>query len=99
MGGTWQRCHVLFACCPTPRPSGRPGQDWTTSLTLCMQRELLFTGIGGKEWRKVSSLKQERILLLWKKTMKKLVLILLIQKTAMVLRNIKCNSTVCKNIF
>merc|ERR1712025_267445 len=97
--GTWQRCRVLSACCPTLLPSGRPGRDWTTSLTLCMQRELLFTGMWGKEWRKVSFLKQGRILLLLKKTMKKLVLILLIQRTEMLLRNIKCNSTVCKNIF
>ena len=40
----WLKSIGLFACCPTPQPSGRRGPGWTTSLTSCTQREPSFTG-------------------------------------------------------
>merc|ERR1712029_228611 len=49
------------ACSPTPLPLPRPGQDLTTSLILCMPRELLFIGTLERVWRKESSQRLERI--------------------------------------
>merc|ERR1711915_247514 len=51
----------LSACSQTPLPQLRPGLDLTTSLISCTLRELLFTGMWVRVWRKVNSLKQERI--------------------------------------
>merc|ERR1719244_258124 len=58
------KLHVLCACCQTLQLSQKLGQDLITSLTLCMPRELSFIGMLEKEWKKVSSLKLEKILLL-----------------------------------
>merc|ERR1719394_1920245 len=64
------------ACSPTPPPLLRPGPDLTTSLTSCTPREPSSIGMLEKVWRKESSLRQERILLLLRRIMKRLVLIL-----------------------
>merc|ERR1719336_1691138 len=61
---TWPRSREPSVCSPTPLPLPKPGQDLTTSLILCMPRELLFIGMSEREWRKESSLRPERILLL-----------------------------------
>merc|ERR1711915_592314 len=69
------RLPVRCACYPTLRLSQKLGQDLITSLTSCMPRELSFIGMLEREWRKVSSLKLEKILLLLRRIMKRLVLI------------------------
>merc|ERR1711915_543876 len=69
------RLPVRCACYPTLQLLQKLGQDLITSLTSCMPRELSFIGMLEKEWRKVSSLKLEKILLLLKRIMKRLVLI------------------------
>merc|ERR1712174_160842 len=72
---TWPRSNELSACCPTPLLSLKLGLDLTTSSILCMPNELSSTGMSVKVWKKVNSLKPERIWLLWRKIMKRLVLI------------------------
>merc|ERR1711879_1133087 len=47
---------------------------WTTNSILCTPRELLFTGMLVKVWKKVNSVKPVKILQPWKKIMKKLLL-------------------------
>merc|ERR1712113_1376233 len=70
----WQRSNVLSACCPTPPPLPKHGPDLTTSSILCTPRELSFTGMLVKVWKKVNSPKLVRILPLLKRITKKLVL-------------------------
>merc|ERR1711915_305766 len=70
------RLPVRCACYQTLQLLQKLGQDLITSLTLCMPRELSFIGMLEKEWRKVSSLKLEKILLLLRRITKRLVLIL-----------------------
>merc|ERR1712228_205793 len=70
------RLLVLFACYQTLQLLLKLGQDLITSLTSCMPRELSFIGMLEKEWKKVSSLKLEKILLLLRRITKRLVLIL-----------------------
>merc|ERR1711922_16395 len=69
----WQRSNVLSACCPTPPPLPKHGPDLTTSSILCTPRELSFTGMLVKVWKKVNSLKPVKILPPSKRIMKKLV--------------------------
>merc|ERR1739838_772473 len=73
---TLLRLPVPSACFLTPLPSLRPGPGLTTSLTSCMPRELLFIGMLERVWRKESSLRLVRILLLLRKIMRRLALIL-----------------------
>merc|ERR1712202_125159 len=73
----WPRLLVPSACCPTPQRSLRPGPGLTTSLTSCMPRELLFTGMLERVWRRESSLRLVRILLLLRRIMRRLDLTLL----------------------
>merc|ERR1719452_287954 len=71
------RSLVPSACYPTPLLLLRLGPGLTTSLTLCMPRELLFTGMLERVWRRESSLKLVRIWLLLRRIMRRLALILL----------------------
>merc|ERR1712240_718830 len=70
---TWPRFNVPSACCPTPPPLPKHGPDLTTSSILCTPRELSFTGMLVKVWKKVNSPKLVRILPLSKRITKKLV--------------------------
>merc|ERR550519_2640173 len=71
----------LFACFPTPLPLLKLGPDLTTSLTSCMLRELLFIGMLERAWRRESSPRLVRILLLSRRIMRKsdLLIILLVR--------------------
>merc|ERR1712019_160188 len=86
---TWPRSNEPSVCCPTPPPSLKLGLDLTTSSILCMPSELSSTGMSVKVWKKVNFLKPEKIWLLWRRIMKKLVLTLL---TVKVLKKVKMNS-------
>merc|ERR1712130_823531 len=92
LGVTRPRFREPSVCCPTPPPLPRPGPDLTTSLTSCMPREPLFTGMLEKVWRRESSLRPEKISLLLRRIMKRLVLTLLMLEM-MLAKNIKCNGT------
>merc|ERR1711976_914253 len=50
------------------------GLDWTTNSILCTPNEPSFTGMSEKVWKRVNSLKPEKIWPLWRRIMKKLVL-------------------------
>merc|ERR1719268_196878 len=63
-------------CCPTLLLSLRLGLDWTTSLTSCMPKERLFTGMLEKAWKRENFPKLGRIWLLLKKITKNWVWIL-----------------------
>merc|ERR1739846_69103 len=76
------RLLVLSACSPTPQLLLRPGLGWTTSLTSCMPRGPSFTGMLGRVWRRESSLKLVRTLLLLRRIMRRLALTLLKLKMA-----------------
>merc|ERR1711872_564613 len=65
------RLLVLCACCQTLQLLLKLGQDLITSLTSCMPSELSFIGMLEKEWKKASSLKLEKILLLLRRIMKR----------------------------
>merc|ERR1712088_1055408 len=80
--GIRPRLLVQSACSPTPQLLLRPGLGWTTSLTSCMPRGPSFTGMLGSVWRRESSLKLVRILLLLRRIMRRLVLTLLKLKMA-----------------
>merc|ERR1711917_151613 len=67
------RFNVPSACCPTPPPLPKHGLDLITSSILCTLRELSFTGMLAKVWKKVNSPKLVRILPLSKRITKKLV--------------------------
>merc|ERR1711931_473379 len=56
------RSNVPSACCPTPPPLPKHGLVLTTSSILCTPRELSFTGMLVKVWKKVNSPKPVRIL-------------------------------------
>merc|ERR1711976_808109 len=86
---TWPRSNELSACCPTPLLSPKLGLDLTTSSILCMPSELSSTGMSVKVWKKVSSLKPEKIWLLWRRIMRKLVLTLLNKKVRRKVMNTK----------
>merc|ERR1712045_725642 len=58
----------------TPPLLPKLGLDWTTNSILCTPNEPLSTGMSEKVWKKVNSLKPEKIWPLWRKIMKKLVL-------------------------
>merc|ERR1712215_496920 len=73
---TKQRLLELFACYPTQQPLLKLGQDLTTSLTSCMPRELLFIGMLERAWRRESSPRLVRILLLLRRIMRRSALIL-----------------------
>merc|ERR1712243_136047 len=81
------RTRELSVCCPTQLLLLKPGQDLTTSLTLCMPRELLFTGMLERVWKRESSLRPEKILLLLRRIMKRLDL------TALMLEMMVAKST------
>merc|ERR1712059_218818 len=78
----WLRSAVLSACSPTPPPSPRPGPDLTTSLTSCTPRGPSSTGTLGRVWRRESSLRLERILLLLRRIMRRSVSTLLMLRMA-----------------
>merc|ERR1712061_303231 len=69
----------LAACCTevmlcqrtTPPLLPKLGLDWTTNSILCTPSELSFTGTSEKVWKKVSSLKPEKIWPLWRKITKR----------------------------
>merc|ERR1712083_301286 len=80
--GIRPRLLVQSACSPTPQLLLKPGLGWTTSLTSCMPRELSFTGMLERVWKRESSLKLVRTSLLLRRIMKRLVLTLLKLKMA-----------------
>merc|ERR1711920_436537 len=73
-GPRWRSCQSpeLSACYQILRQLLKLGPDLTTSLTLCMLRELLFIGTLEKVWKKESSLRQEKTWRLLRRTMKRL---------------------------
>merc|ERR1719452_71709 len=71
------RSLVPSACYPTPQLLLRLGPGLTTSLTLCMPRELLFTGMLERVWKRESSPRPVRISLLLRRIMRRSVLTLL----------------------
>merc|ERR1719154_1036403 len=75
------------ACCPTPLLLLRLGPGLTTSLTSCMPRGLLFTGMLERVWRKENSLKLVRILPLLRRIMRRLALTLLRLKMEKVVKS------------
>merc|ERR1719445_2298770 len=84
------RSRELSACSLTPPPLLRPGPDLITSLTSCTPREPLSIGMLDREWRRESSLKLVKTLLLLRRIMKRLVLTLLMLEM-MSVKNIKCD--------
>merc|ERR1739838_939005 len=86
---TLLRLPVPSACCPTPQLLPRPGPGLTTSLTSCMPRGLLFTGMLERAWRRESSLRLARILLLLRRIMKRSALTLLKVKREKKEKNIR----------
>merc|ERR1712098_1044905 len=76
------RLLVLFACSPTPQQLLKRGLGWTTSLTSCMPRGHLFTGMLERVWRRESSQKLVKTLLLLRRIMRRLALTLLKLKMA-----------------
>merc|ERR1711915_377931 len=93
---TWPRSNEPSVCCPTPLPSLKLGLDLTTSSILCTPSELSSTGMSVKVWKKVNFLKPEKIWLLWRRIMKKLVSTLL---TVKVLKKVKTNSKLVDQIL
>merc|ERR1712098_606095 len=85
----WLRSNVPSACCPTPPPLLKHGLDLTTSSILCTPRELSFTGMLVKVWKKVNSLKPVKIWLLSKRITKKSVSTPSTVKTKVKAKNIK----------
>merc|ERR1719220_2794398 len=81
--GIRPRLLVQSACSPTPQLLLKPGLGWTTSLTSCMPRELSFTGMLERVWKRESSLKLVRTLLLLRRIMRRLVLTLLLLRRIM----------------
>merc|ERR1712168_1125458 len=86
---TWPRSNVPSACCPTQPPLPKHGPDLTTSSILCTPRELSFTGMLVKVWKKVNSLKPVKIWLLSKRITKKSVSTPSTVKTKVKAKNIK----------
>merc|ERR1712227_1030426 len=86
---TWPRSNVPSACCPTQPPLPKHGPDSTTSSILCTPRELSFTGMLVKVWKKVNSLKPVKIWLLSKRITKKSVSTPSTVKTKVKAKNIK----------
>jgi tubulin alpha len=60
------------ACCPTLLQSLKLGADLTTSSISCIQNVHSCTGMLAKVWRKASSLRPEKISLLWRRITKRL---------------------------
>merc|ERR1712131_495433 len=89
----WPRSKEPSACCPTPPPLPRPGPDSITNSILCMPRELSFTGMLVKVWKKVNSQKPEKIWPPSKRITKKSALIQSTVKTKAKAKNIKCLQT------
>merc|ERR1711868_298346 len=85
----WPRSNVPSACCPTQPPLPKHGPDLTTSSILCTPRELSFTGMLVKVWKKVNSLKLVKIWLLSKRITKKSVSTPSTVKTKVKAKNIK----------
>merc|ERR1712126_115267 len=86
------RSNVPSACCPTPPPLLKHGRDLTTSSILCTPRELSFTGMSVKVWKKVNSLKPVKIWLLSKRITNKSVSTPSTVKTKVKAKNIKFSS-------
>merc|ERR1719347_1760976 len=94
--------NVPSACCPTPPPLPKPGLDSITSSILCTPRELSFTGMSVKVWKKVNSPKLEKIWPLSKRITKKLASTPSMAKTKAKVKNTKCldiqtSFSVCKD--
>merc|ERR1712029_793527 len=87
---TWPRSKEPSACCPTQLPLLKPGLDSITSSILCMPRELSFTGMSVKVWKKVNSQKLEKIWPLSKRITKKLASTPSMAKTKAKVKNTKC---------
>merc|ERR1712048_947224 len=51
--------------------SPKPGLDWTTNSILCTPNEPSSTGMLEKVWKKVNSLKPEKIWPLWRRITKR----------------------------
>merc|ERR1719447_2404029 len=83
------RFNVPSACCPAPPPLPKHGPDLITSSILCTPRELSFTGMLVKVWKKVNSLKPVKIWLLSKRITKKSVSTPSTVKTKVKAKNIK----------
>merc|ERR1719187_2701138 len=71
---------VLFVCSPTQQQLLKHGQGLIISLILCTPSEPLFIGMWVKVWKRENSLKLVKILLLLKRTTKRLVWTLLMEK-------------------
>merc|ERR1711915_1149003 len=78
----------LFVCSPTPLPLLKPGPDLITSLTSCMPREPLYTGMLERAWRRESSPRPGRTWLLLRKTTRKLEWIVVMLRMLMMNTNI-----------
>merc|ERR1712137_584906 len=89
----WPRSKEPSACCPTLPQLPRPGPDSITNSILCTPRELSFTGMLVKVWKKVNSQKQEKIWPPSKRITKKSALIPSTVKTKAKVKNIKCLQT------
>merc|ERR1719347_1399208 len=92
--------NVPSACCPTPPPLPKPGLDSIINSILCTPRELSFTGMSVKVWKKVNSQKLEKIWPLSKRITKKLALTPSMAKTKAKVKNTKCldaQTSVCKD--
>merc|ERR1712209_300903 len=70
---TSPRSSVPCACCPTPPPSPRPGLVWIISLILCTPSVPSSTGMLERVWKRESSQRLVRILLLLRRTTKRSV--------------------------
>merc|ERR1712045_349889 len=68
---TSPRSSVPCACCPTPLPSPRPGLVWIISLILCTPSAPSSTGMLERVWKRESSQRLVRILLLLRRTTKR----------------------------
>merc|ERR1712217_285869 len=90
----------LFACSLTPPPSPRPGPGLTTSSTSCTPRGPSFTGTLVRVWRRVSSPRPGRILLLSRRITKRSALTLpRLEMTARVMNTSSSSTAICFKCF
>merc|ERR1711893_525769 len=87
---TWPRFKEPSACCQTPPQLPRPGPDSIINSILCTPRELSFTGMLVKVWKKVNSQKPEKIWLLSKRITKKSASTPSTVKTKAKVKNTRC---------
>merc|ERR1711974_235949 len=70
---TWPRSSVPSACCPTPQLLLRPGLVLTTNSISCTPNVPSSTGMSERVWKRVSSPRPVRILLLSRRITKRSV--------------------------